>query len=43
VEKVRNYYCESIGVIEEIKRKREECVTKLKDIDEAARDIPSLL
>jgi cell division GTPase FtsZ len=43
VEKVKNYYCDSIGVIEEIKRKREECTTKLKDIDEASKDIPSLL
>jgi cell division GTPase FtsZ len=43
VAKVRDYYSASTDVIEEIKRKREECDSKLKDIDEAARDIPSLL
>jgi cell division GTPase FtsZ len=43
VAKVKDYYCVSTDVIEVIKRKREECDSKLKDIDEAARDIPSLL
>ena len=43
VDKVKNYYCKSTEVIEVIKKKQEELTGKLKDIDEAAKDIPSLL
>ena len=41
--KIKNYYSLSTTVIEEIRRKREEVACKLKDIDDAAKDIPSLL
>jgi len=41
--KITNYYSLSTTVIEEIRRKREEVACKLKDIDDAAKDIPSLL
>jgi len=43
VDKVKNYYCKSTEVIEVIKKKQAELTGKLKDIDEAAKDIPSLL
>ncbi|MFO8144038.1 MAG: tubulin/FtsZ family protein [Dehalococcoidales bacterium] len=41
--KIKNYYSLSTSVIAEIQRKRDEVSNKLKDIDDAARDIPSLL
>ena len=41
--KITNYYSLSTTVIEEIRRKREEVACKLKDIDDAAKNIPSLL
>jgi len=43
VDKVKNYYGKSTEVIEVMKQKQEELTGKLKDIDEAAKDIPSLL
>jgi len=43
VQKVRDYYSNSTGVIGEIQRKQEELTSKLKDIEDAAKDIPSLL
>ncbi len=43
VEKVKNYYSKASGVIHELKGRREEFEDKLKDIDEAAKDIPTLL
>jgi hypothetical protein len=41
--KIKSYYALSTTVIEEIRVKREEIACKLKDIDDAAKDIPSLL
>jgi hypothetical protein len=41
--KIKSYYALSTTVIEEMRRKREEVTCKLKDIDDAAKDIPSLL
>jgi len=41
--KIKNYYSLSTSVIAEIQRKRDEVTSKLKDIDDAAKDIPSLL
>jgi cell division GTPase FtsZ len=41
--KIKSYYALSTTVIEEMRRKREEVACKLKDIDDAAKDIPSLL
>ena len=43
VVKVRDYYGESASFIHEVKRKQDEAESKLKVIDEAAKDIPSLL
>jgi len=43
VNKVTNLYSESTAVIGDIQKKQEELACKLKDIEEAARDIPSLL
>ena len=43
VEKVKNYYRNSTDVIEVFKKKQDELDYKLKDIDDAAKDIPSLL
>ena len=43
VEKVRKYYTKSITLIEEVKKRREETKSKLKGIDDASNDIPSLL
>ncbi len=43
VEKVRNYYGESASFLGEIKKRQEAVETKLRGIDEAAKDIPSLL
>ncbi len=41
--KIKSYYALSTTVIEEIRRKREEITCKLKDIEDAAKDIPSLV
>jgi cell division GTPase FtsZ len=43
VEKVRNYYTESAAFMSEVAKKQEQVEGKLKGIDEAAKDIPSLL
>ncbi len=43
VEKVRNYYYKSTDLIPEYQRRQKEVETKLKGIDEAAGEIPSLL
>lgn len=43
IEKVREYYTRSISFIEESKKKREEAEIKLLRIDEASKDLPSLL
>jgi len=43
VEKVRQYYAKSAGVIEGMKRKQEATARKLSMTEEAAKDIPTLL
>ena len=43
VEKVRDYYNTSTSLIPEIKQRQEEIKGKLKEIDDASKDIPSLL
>jgi cell division GTPase FtsZ len=43
VEKVRNYYTESATFMSEVTRKQEQVEHKMRGIDEAAKDIPSLL
>jgi cell division GTPase FtsZ len=43
VEKVRKYYNESAGFISEVSKKQEAAESKLRGIEEAAKDIPSLL
>jgi hypothetical protein len=43
VEVVRNYYYKSTDLIPKYQRRQKEVETKLKGIDEAAKDIPSLL
>ncbi|MFH0941585.1 MAG: tubulin/FtsZ family protein [Chloroflexota bacterium] len=43
MEKVRDYYARSTVFIPEFKRRQVEVAGKLKQIDEAAKDIPSLL
>jgi len=43
VVKIRDYYSKSGEFISEMKRRQEETASKLKVIDEAAKDIPSLL
>jgi len=43
VEKVRGYYNRSTSLIPEFKKRQEETDIKLRAIDEAAKDIPSLL
>jgi cell division GTPase FtsZ len=43
VEKVRKYYSESTDLIPIIKKRQSEIKSKLKSIDEAGKDIPSLL
>ena len=43
VEKVRAYYNESTKLIPVIKQRQKEVAVKLQEIDEAAKDIPSLL
>jgi len=43
VEKVRDYYAKSTELIPEFKKRQEETEIKLKVIEDAAKDIPSLL
>jgi len=43
VAKVRDYYNESTSLIPVIKRRQEDMKGKLKEIDEAAKDVPSIL
>jgi cell division GTPase FtsZ len=43
VEKIRDYFERSTLIIPEMKKRQQETASKLKDIDEAAKDIPSLL
>ena len=43
VAKVRDYYSESTSFIHEVKRKQEEAESKLRVIDETAKDVPTLL
>jgi len=43
VVKVRDYYSESASFIHEVKAKQQKVESKLRVIDEAAKDIPSLL
>ena len=43
VEKVREYYSESVSLMPEVKKRQEEIITKLKAIDDTGKDIPSLL
>ena len=43
VEKVRNYYTESASFIPEVRKRQRRVESKLSKIDEAAKDIPSLL
>jgi cell division GTPase FtsZ len=43
VEKVRDYYAKSTELIPEFKKRQEETEVKLKVIEDAAKDIPSLL
>ena len=43
VEKVKNFYRESAGVIQGAKTRQKETTGKLKEIEEASKDIPSLL
>ena len=43
VEKVREYYTKSAEFIVEVQKRQEETETKLRSIDEASKDIPSLL
>ncbi|MFC1956127.1 tubulin/FtsZ family protein [Chloroflexota bacterium] len=43
VEKVRDYYVRSTNLIPELKRRQQETEAKLKIVDDASKDIPSLL
>jgi len=43
VEKVRGYYATSTSLIPEFQRRQEETDVKLKAIEDASKDIPSLL
>jgi len=43
VEKIRNYYTESTSFIPEVKKRQRRVESKLGKIEEAAKDIPSLL
>jgi len=43
VEKIRQYYSEAAGVVSTIKRRQKQIEGKLKEIDEFAKDVPSLL
>jgi cell division GTPase FtsZ len=43
VDKVKDYYSKASGVIHELKGRREEFEDKLKEIEDASKDIPTLL
>jgi len=43
VEKIRYYYTKSTNLIPEVKRRQEETVSRLQAIEDASKDIPSLL
>ncbi len=43
VEKVRQYYAKSAGVVEQIKRKQEAAARRLSATEEASKDVPTLL
>jgi len=43
VDKVKDYYNKSTGFISAIKERQEEIKGKLRDIEDASKDIPSLL
>jgi cell division GTPase FtsZ len=43
MEKVKDYYSKASGVIHELKGRREEFESKLKEIEDASKDIPTLL
>ena len=43
VEKVRDYYTKSASFIHEVQKKQEIAESKLKGIEEASKDIPTLL
>ncbi|MDD5339433.1 MAG: tubulin/FtsZ family protein [Dehalococcoidales bacterium] len=43
IEKVKNYYTRSSSLIPEFKRRQEETESRLKDLDDISKDIPSLL
>lgn len=43
VEKVRSYYAQSTTLIPEFKKRQEETEIKLRAIEDASKDIPSLL
>ena len=43
MEKVREYYTRSAGIVEEIKRKQAETAHRLSITEEAAKDVPTLL
>ncbi len=43
VEKIRNYYIKSTSLIPAMKKRQEETVDKLREIEETSKDIPSLL
>ena len=43
VEKIRKYYVEAAGVVSTIKKRQKQVESRLKEIDEYAKDVPSLL
>ena len=43
VEKVKKYFERSTKYIPEVKKRREETSASLKDLEDASKDIPSLL
>ncbi|UCC16949.1 MAG: cell division protein FtsZ, partial [Dehalococcoidales bacterium] len=43
VEKIRGYYTKSASLIPVMKKRQEETIEKLQEIDESSKDIPSLL
>jgi cell division GTPase FtsZ len=43
IEKVKNYYLRSSDLIPEFRRRQEETESRLKDLDDISKDIPSLL
>ena len=43
VERIKRYYLEATSVVATIKKRQKQIVTKLKEIDEYSKDVPSLL